>query len=90
MNIGDFLGWAGQQTINVGGAISEGTTQGWLNFSGGALGSLGSQLGGGSSGVNGGNYPIYIPVGGGQSMSVNNNTLLYVGLGLLALMLMKK
>ena len=88
MKWGDFLIWAGQTTQGVGGALGNGgSVQDWLNFGGNALGNLGNQLG--TSNPIGG-APIYIPIGGGQSLQTNTNTIMYIGLGLLALMILKK
>lgn len=87
MNIGDFLIWGGGVTQSAGNAMSNGgSTQDWLNFGGNAMSQLGSQLGGGIPN----NGPIYVPVGGGQHIVTSNNTALYVGLGILALLILKK
>lgn len=86
MNIGDFFSWAGRTTVGVGGALNNGgSTQDWLNFSGGALGDLGAQLGAGQNP----NYPIYIPIGN-QNIQTSNSTLMYIGLALLAVFVLKR
>lgn len=86
MKWGDFFIFAGGATQGVGNAMSSGgSTQDWLNFAGNTMGNLGSQLGASSGG-----QTIYVPIGGGQQISANSNTLMYVGLGLLALMILKK
>lgn len=90
MKWGDFFQFAGGAVSSAGGVVDGGGKTGdWMSWGGSVLGSLGGQIGT-SPVFSGGQGTIYVPQPVNQGLGLDNKTLTWVIVGVLAFTILKK